>query len=169
MDEVHARVAALRDAAVLARRDLDELACSLQAALTSLDAGARPLEVYGVAALVHGWYTHLERLLERVARELDGSAPVGGNWHRDLLRSMTLDRPGRRPPVIDAALAERLDPVLRFRHLFRNLYVLHLDREGVADATRRVLLAHPSVVSAIDALVAFLESVLQGMDRSSPG
>ena len=48
-------------------------------------------------------------------------------WHRDLLDRMTLEIPEIRPALLtDPSLAERIDELRRFRHLFRNLYKTRL-------------------------------------------
>ncbi|HVT06472.1 MAG TPA: hypothetical protein VHO67_03400 [Polyangia bacterium] len=57
-------------------------------------------ELVLVAVNLHGWYTALESTLERVARLLDQSMPVGSSWHIDLLEQMRLDMPGLRGPLL---------------------------------------------------------------------
>jgi hypothetical protein len=47
-------------------------------------------EVIVMAVNLHGWYTALETILERVARLLDQSVPTGGAWHIDLIEQMQL-------------------------------------------------------------------------------
>jgi hypothetical protein len=83
--------------------------------------------VLGAGAPVHGFYTELERLFLRVARELGGIEARGEGWHTTLLTEMTLNVKGVRPPVLGSELRRRLHEYLRFRHLFRHLYVLELE------------------------------------------
>ena len=93
------------------------------------------------------------------------SAPLEGpDWHRRLLRSMTTERSGVRPAVLDIALAERLDELLAFRHHFRNLYVLDLRGERVADLLELVQRLHGEVV---DDLRGFQRRV-EGLGRAIP-
>lgn len=80
-----------------------------------------------VALKLHNFYTACERIFERVAGELNGALPQTPDWHLRLLRSMSLDVPEVRPPVISAELGERLGDYLRFRHLVRNVYGFELD------------------------------------------
>ena len=80
------------------------------------------LEVRGVASVLHDFYSGIERLFERIAVELDGELPRGGDWHSQLLNRMEEEVEGVRPRVLTSGLAERLRPFLRFRHLFRNIY-----------------------------------------------
>ena len=79
------------------------------------------------ASLLHDFYTGLERVFSRIAEELNGGIPNTEQWHRDLLKDMSLDLEGIRPPVISQALFRDLLPFLKFRHVFRNLYRFELD------------------------------------------
>jgi hypothetical protein len=54
-----------------------------------------------VAVRLHHWYTALESLLERIARQFDESLPDGPTSHRDLLRQMAAELPSLRPAVLD--------------------------------------------------------------------
>jgi hypothetical protein len=72
---------------------------------------------------------------------------------------MTAERPGVRPAVIDVELSERLAELLAFRHLFRNLYVLDLRADRVADLARLVLALHGRVASSLSSFQAFLTDV----------
>ncbi|MGH7285120.1 MAG: hypothetical protein ACRELY_26655 [Polyangiaceae bacterium] len=84
--------------------------------LTIDRADPAALALAGVA--IHGWYTAIESLFERVARELDGSLPTGDRWHRDLLSQMSAEVPGVRPKVIEPELVADLGSLLAFRPSF---------------------------------------------------
>lgn len=160
MDERIVRLAGdLHDGAELTRRDLGRLAEGLRAANIRLAARHDPLEVLGAAALVQGYYTIAERFFERVARDLNAAPAEGPDWHRRLLRSMTLDRSGVRPAVLREALADRLDELLRFRHLFRNVYVLELDAGRVSEVVNGALGLHTDLEAALRAFQSFLAEV----------
>ena len=81
-------------------------------------------------SILHDFYTGTERMFIRIAEELNGGVPRGEQWHRQLLRDMSLEIPGVRPALISPELEQRLADYLRFRHLFRNVYgfVLEADR-----------------------------------------
>lgn len=117
----------LRDVLAVTRADLTRLAEQV-AAFHASASNRTPtdVEVYGAGALLHGYYGALERWMERIARDLNAGPPEGADWHRTLLRSMTIDKPGHRPALLDSALAGELGRYLAFRHLFRHLYVLDL-------------------------------------------
>lgn len=160
MDERIARLAGdLHDGAELTRRDLGRLAEGLRAAAIRLAAMRDPLELLGAAALVQGYYTLAERFFERVARDLNATPSEGPDWHRRLLRAMTLDRPGVRPAILNDALAVRLDELLRFRHLFRNVYVLELDAVRVSRVVDGALGLHAELDASLGAFQSFLAEV----------
>jgi hypothetical protein len=86
-----------------------------------------------VAINLHGFYTAVERVLELLAREIDGGLPAGPAWHRDLLTQMALEVKGVRPAVIREETAARLGEYLRFRHLVRNLYTWDFAGDKLAE------------------------------------
>jgi len=120
-----------------------------------------------VAVNLHGYYTALETLLERIARLLDENVPVGPSWHVDLLSQMQIEIPGLRPPVIDPAVVDDLHELRRFRHFFRNAYVLEFDPEPVRRHAERLERIHPSIAGALGRFQAHVDSVLQAMARRS--
>ena len=108
------------------------LAAEIEHELHSLDklrdelaAAPRDDDTFALRArgsMLHDFYCGVERILVRIAEELNGGVPQGEQWHRQVVTDMTLEIPGVRPAVIDAALAEELGDFLRFRHVFRNVY-----------------------------------------------
>ena len=116
--------------------------------------------------MLHGYYNTLERWLARVARELNSGPPEGPDWHRLLLRTMALDKPGHRPPLFDEATAADLARFLSFRHLFRHLYVLDLRWAEI----RLLLVAleplHRSVDSQLAAFDGFLVDLTERLRAS---
>jgi hypothetical protein len=149
-------VADLAETLDVAARDIDRIAERIDAARSRIRTGADSLEVYGAAALIGGYYSHLERAFERIVRDLNSAPLEGPDWHRRLLRSMSVERLGVRPAVLDVTTAERLDELLAFRHLFRNLYVLDLRAERVADLLALVAELHPTISKSIRDFAALL-------------
>ncbi len=117
-------------------------------------------ELRGIGDIVHDFYTGAERIFERVAPELNGGVPAGPAWHREILRSMTLDLPGVRPPLLGKQTERVLDEFLRFRHLFRHSYGFELEWTRL-----RPLLEQ--VPAAWAALEADLESFLDFLTRAA--
>jgi hypothetical protein len=81
------------------------------------------VETSAVAAMLHSFYTLIEKILESIAREIDQGVADTSQWHRDLIEQMT--RPtARRHAVISEDLAEKLKEYLAFRHLFRGASIV---------------------------------------------
>lgn len=83
----------------------------------------------GVALNLHGFYSGLEHVFEKIASLVDESIPIGANWHQELLRQMNIEVPGVRPAVISAELRTELEEYRGFRHIVRNVYTYQLNPE----------------------------------------
>ncbi len=70
-----------------------------------------------LADIYHG----IERIFERIAREVDTLMPTGSRWHKNLLAQMAEKRPERRP-VISENTHRELGELLKFRHKVTNIY-----------------------------------------------
>jgi hypothetical protein len=81
----------------------------------------------GVALNLHGFYSGLERLFELIATIVDGSRPLGENWHQTLLQQMAGEVPEVRPAVISETALTQLDEFRGFRHVVRNVYTYKFD------------------------------------------
>jgi hypothetical protein len=119
-----------------------------------------------VAANLHGWYTALESLCERVARQLDENVPTGPTRHIDLLSQMQIEVPELRPPVIAAGVVGDLHELRKFRHFFRNAYVLEFDPALVRAQAERLDRIRATVGETLDRLCGHLEMVVQDLARS---
>lgn len=75
-----------------------------------------------VGSVLHDFYTGMERIFSRIAKELEGGLPKGEDWHKELLDDMALELEDVRPALISGELRENLEEYLRFRHLFRSVY-----------------------------------------------
>ena len=70
-------------------------------------------------ALMHALqsaHTSLESALVRILEMIGEERPIGDNWHADLIKRVAAVRPGRRPAILTARLAEAADETRRFRH-----------------------------------------------------
>ncbi|MCY3970146.1 MAG: hypothetical protein OXG74_09440 [Acidobacteria bacterium] len=95
-------------------------------------AAPRETDTFSLRArgsILHDFYNGIERVFVRIAEELNGGVPKGEQWHRQLLRDMSLEIPGLRPAVIDEDLERSLGGFLRFRHVFRNVYGFALEEK----------------------------------------
>ncbi len=52
----------------------------------------------GVALNLHGFYSGLERIFERIATSIDNVVPSGANWHQELLEQISIEVIDIRPP-----------------------------------------------------------------------
>ena len=102
------------------------------------------------------FYTGLENIFQRIAREIDTDEPQGKEWHKDLLVQMGESRPSR-PPVISEETVEALTPILRFRHRVRHIYVFELEPEKTAENGKRVCDLFDTLSAELDTFIAYLE------------
>lgn len=155
--------AELRDESQRIARTVSELdeASSLVAA-----QDATRMYLYAAAALLETFYTGIEKALSRVAA-VTGTTPVGHGWHRQLLRDSTLDLPGVRPAVISAGTANALERFLGFRHGFRNLYLLDLDRELILPLLRDTPTVWRQARSDLDSFADAMERLASDLERSA--
>lgn len=112
------------------------------------------IELSALAALLHAFYTRIENIFKRVAIAVEGAAPRGDVWHRDLLDSMTCPRPNRQA-VISDELSQQLSEYLAFRHVFRQAYTFQLQWEKM---THLVLECETVLIRLEAELDSFLES-----------
>ena len=89
----------------------------------SSDAAVGVIETAAACAMLHSFYTEIEKILKLSAREWDGELPSSNSWHKDLLIQMSAATP-KRPAVVSAALVEVLSEFLAFRHLFRGASIV---------------------------------------------
>lgn len=102
--------------------------------------------VDAAALSLHGFYSGTERILEWIARQIDGALPQGPAWHRELLEQMMLDVPGVRPSVLQKDTVKQLEAYLGFRHVVRNLYTWELDTTKV----ERLIKHLPHTLQAVE-------------------
>ena len=110
-----------------------------------------------VAIRLPVFYTGLENIFKRIAREIDMDQPKGRDWHKDLLNQMA--SPHRmRPPVISKKLISTLDHILKFRHRFRNIYVFELELERVVENAQRVSDIFEELNEELGAFIRWIET-----------
>ena len=112
-------------------QELEQVAKRTEQIWQRVVATADDYYVDATALNLHGFYAGLERVFELIADGIDQSKPTGANWHQALLRQMTAEIPNTRPAVISIQTRNRLDAYRGFRHVVRNVYTYHLDRQQV--------------------------------------
>ncbi len=84
-----------------------------------------------VALNLHGFYSGIEKLFEKIAIQMDQHLPQGSNWHQALLQQMSKEALGVRPAVISESIREKLDEYRGFRHVVRHVYTYRFDPEKI--------------------------------------
>lgn len=140
------------DRALLARCIADADQAGTRIATAPDDPAILALGAVGV----HGWYTGLETILERIARQIDQEVPTGPRWHRELLSQMVVEIPGVRPPVLPSPTLPMLAELLTFRHFFRHAYGIVLDHDRIVLHLANLASVAPPTDVALDAFDAFL-------------
>ena len=110
---------------------IDDTVSDIAKALEDIEAAPANYRQYIEESIAHKLadvYNGIERIFERVAREVDTLMPTGSRWHKDLLAQMTTQRP-ERGPVIAEDTSLRLEHLLEFRHKVNNIYDKELNYE----------------------------------------
>jgi hypothetical protein len=146
------------------RQALEELDLVVRRVDRALEAAGRAvadqdLMLDSVALNLHDFYVGTERIFEHIASSIDRSLPSGSDWHRELLRQMTVDVPGLRPAVVGNETAKAVDEYLRFRHVVRNVYAFELDAERLGRLGSALRSTFGLVKSDLEAFATFLEQV----------
>ena len=111
-----------------------------------------------VALNLHGFYSGLERIFEKIAASVDGSIPEGANWHQELLHQMSMEIDGIRPAVISSDLKENLEEYRGFRHVVRNVYTYHLSPEKINPLVDKIQEVFKKSEKELSAFAKFLQS-----------
>ncbi|HBX22267.1 MAG TPA: hypothetical protein DEF34_01330 [Desulfotomaculum sp.] len=107
--------------------NLETLVEELKTTIRMKELKIDSIRVRAIASILHDFYSRIEKIFISVARDIDQTVPKNEGWHRQLLEQMTFDIPYKRPAVIDAPLAAKIQEYLIFRHRFRNLYGFELE------------------------------------------
>ena len=108
-----------------------------------------------VAYRLHSLYSAFENIFRNIATSFENHLDPS-SWHRQLLERMRLDLSPLRPAVINVEAFEKLDELLRFRHLFRTGYGLRLDALRLQLVVRKALELKPIYPGQIDRFLEYL-------------
>jgi hypothetical protein len=114
---------------------------------------ASVIERSAACAMLHSFYTEIEKLLRLIAEEYDGRIPRAESWHRELLRQMGSPT-AVRAAVLSAGSVEALSEFLAFRHLFRGASILLMRWDKLAPLLGKVARTHAQTTSEIEAFIA---------------
>ena len=149
------------DLAVKVRLGLDDLA-TVRDQLSPLiakppDSKVGVIETAAACAMLHSFYTEIEKILKLVARGLGEPLQASEAWHKELLTQMAAPT-STRPAVITTDLVETLSEFLAFRHLFRGASIALMRWDKLAPLLARVDQVYREVKQEIEAFCAFLQS-----------
>lgn len=113
----------------------------------------------GVALNLHGYYSGVERILEEIARTIDGTIPSGSDWHQSLLYQMSASIADLRPPVISEELRNLLDEYRGFRHVVRNVYAFNFRPARLKELVENIPECHRLLKKDLNEFYEFLTRV----------
>lgn len=151
----------LRALAGRIRQELLALARVAERAEGALAAAATSHDdryIDAVALNLHAYYSGIERLFERIARDVDEAMPEGPNWHVDLLGQVASSITAVRPAVITSDLHARLDRLRGFRHVVRNAYSYNLDAQQIAVLIDELRSTAPDAAMQLSAFADWLDA-----------
>lgn len=138
---------------------LDELALIRERMLPLIakasEAQIGDLETAAACAMLHSFYTEIEKILKLIARECDGAMPSSDPWHKELLNQMAVPT-STRPAVLSAGLIESLSEFLVFRHLFRGASVVLMRWDKLSTLIAKVDDTYSRVAREFGAFQSFL-------------
>lgn len=113
------------------------------------------------ASILSDFYMALERIFKIIAKEIDAEMPEGVDWHKKLLRQMSVEFPGIRPEVLDKKLYHHLEEYLKFRYLVRNIYGFELESERFAHLVDQMEAVVPAVEQQLTSFFNKMQDIAQ--------
>jgi hypothetical protein len=120
------------------------------------DAEPGVIETSAACAMLHSFYTEIEKILKIIAREWDGLVPSSEAWHRDLLIQMS-EPAAKRPAVLSEDLLPTLKEFLAFRHLFRGASIALMRWNKLYPLVAKVDSTYRQVSDEMKAFARFLK------------
>jgi hypothetical protein len=114
-----------------------------------------------LALKLHNFYTGCERIFQKIADDLNGGTPHSLDWHKRLLKSMSLEIEKIRPPVISKGTEKSLAEYLAFRHVVRNIYGFEIDSERLRSLVMKSRKMHDKFRKEVNAFLDFLRTLLR--------
>lgn len=115
------------------------------------------MERAAACAMLHSFYTQIEKAFELIAREWDGGVATGESWHIDLLKQMARPTPRRQAVILETMLPD-LREFLAFRHLFRGASIMLMRWEKLVPLLNRVDSTTNAVTERLCAFIEFLDT-----------
>ena len=117
------------------------------------------------ASAVEKIYSGIEKILTRIAVEIDGSKPSGDSSHSVLLNRMGAENPGIRPAVISSESLDILHELRRFRRRERNIYGYMINTEKLEENIQKAMTITPIIEGEIEDFKSRLVEYLSEHER----
>ncbi|MEW6276862.1 MAG: hypothetical protein AB1556_17350 [Bacillota bacterium] len=111
------------------------------------------------ADILEDFYLAVENIFKIIAEDVDQSLPSGEQWHKKLLRQMTIGTP-LRPPLLEKEFGNELSDYLKFRHLKRNIYGFMLDWEKMEPLIEKLPQTIKKIKSSIHTFLELLAKMV---------
>ncbi len=122
-----------------------------------VESNVGPIEIAATCAMLHSFYTEVDKILKLVGREWDEQIPSSDAWHKELLNQMAAPT-NTRPAVITSGPVEILGEFLAFRHLFRGASIVLMRWDKLYPLVAKVDHTYQEVKQELETFCAFLRS-----------
>lgn len=125
-------------------------------AQTRMGSGSDP-ELEACAFQLARFYNIVEQLALRVAKAFENNIDDDQSWHMELIRRLSIDIPGVRPPLFSSELVSDLQELRGFRHVIRHAYDLTLKKNKLIpllDSSERIAAQVPTACGTFFSRIA---------------
>ncbi len=105
------------------------------------------------------FYTCIETLLFRISQQFENNLKKE-QWHKELLKKMSLTLPTIRPAVLSTRTELLLSEILRFRHFKRYYFDFDYDWSKLDLIEKKYQEVYPLIVNDILVFIDFLNEIL---------
>lgn len=141
------------------REVLDRITSYYDAHFSPSDRGPETTEsAIILAEVINNYYTCAETIFLRISQYFENSLSAG-NWHKDLLRKMTLTIPDVRPRIFDDRTFADLEELLRFRHFHRYYLEFNYDWTRLRGVEDRFVSVRNALNNRLDEFEQYLVDV----------
>lgn len=138
--------------------DIDQ---KLKIRATSVDPKDE-IRLESIAYQIHNLYGASEELLQIIAKYFENNISDGSQWHRLLLKRMTVDVPDIRPAFLDSETLSLLNSLRGFQHFFRHGYGTTLNYQQLKPNLDQALILLPKLQERVREFLRRLEMWSEG-------
>lgn len=152
-------------------QDYDFIVLNAQknATMSARIAISQDRDEFAYAALgytLHNLYNAFEGYFFRVAKFFENNV-TDLTWHKALLERMTLHIEGIRPALLDQTISLRIEELLKFRHVYRNIYKSPLVPAKVEFANQAAVNLAADFKAHHELFLGFLQNLIKELDCDS--